>query len=131
MSEETSGPGDVSYPVSRASEGERLYVFMNRVKADKCELHEHFVHEILYPAALKVAPTTVRQVRFLHPTEANDDGTYAYFFLMDPVIEGADYNIESLLKQVYGEEKAQEYNQIWFDTLAEPQVAYEVIQSPW
>lgn len=117
--------------VSRATAGEKMWVLLNHVKADKRELHEKFVHEILRPAALQVDPAIVQKVRFLHPTEPNEDGTYTYFFLMDPYIEGADYRIESLLKQAYGEEKAQEYNQMWLDSLAEPQSGYEVTVSSW
>ena len=115
----------------RAVTGEKMWVLLNRVKADKRELHEKFVHEILRPAALQVSPDIVQKVRFLHPTEPNEDGTYTYFFLMDPYIEGAQYDIQSLLKQVYGEDKAQEYNQMWLDSLAEPQDGYEVVVSPW
>jgi len=115
----------------RATNGERIWVLLNRVKADKRELHEKFVHEILRPAALQVDPAIVAKVRFLHPTEPNEDGTYTYFFLMDPYVEGAQYDIESLLKQIHGVEKAHEYMQMWLDSLAEPQSGYEVTESSW
>jgi hypothetical protein len=117
--------------IGRAATGERVWVLLNRVKADKRELHEKFVHEILRPAAVHIDPAIVSKVRFLHPTEPNEDGTYTYFFLMDPYVEDAEYDIESLLKQVYGAEKAQEYMHMWLDSLAEPQSGYEVIESSW
>jgi hypothetical protein len=116
---------------ARATTGERVWVTLNHVKADQRELHEQFVHDILRPAAEQVDPTTVRKVRFLHPTEQNEDGTYTYIFLMDPFVEGADYSIDNLLNQVYGDAKGQEYFQMWLDSLAEEQHGYEVIQSPW
>jgi hypothetical protein len=122
MSEGTTG---------RAAIGEKVWVLLNRVKADKRELHERFIHDILRPTALQIDPATVRKVRYLHPTEPNEDGTYTYIFLMDPVADGADYNIENLLKQVHGEEKGLEYHQMWADSLAEEQTGYEVTQSPW
>jgi hypothetical protein len=115
----------------RAAVGERVWVLLNRVKADKRELHEKFVHDVLRPAALQVSPTIMQKVRFLHPTEPNEDGTYTYIFLMDPVVDGADYSIENLLKQVHGEEKGQEYNQMWLDSLTEEQTGYEVTESSW
>ena len=71
----------------RAANGEPMWIRLNYVKADKRELFEHFIHDILRPAVERVEPDMARQVRFLHPTEPNEDGTYTYVFLMDPVIE--------------------------------------------
>jgi hypothetical protein len=115
----------------RAVEGERMWVLLNHVKADKWEQHEHFVHHILMPAAEQVAPSALRQVRFLHPARQNEDGTYTSVFLMDPLIEGAVYDILSLLEKAYGEEKAKEYIELWIESLAGPQVGYDLVQSPW
>jgi len=72
-----------------------------------------------------------RHTRFLHPAEQNEDGTYTSVFLMDPLVEDADYDIVSLLTKAYGQEKAEEYVQLWGETLAGPQVGYDLIQSPW
>lgn len=122
---------DVAGETIRARNGELVWVLLNHVKADKREEHENFVENILIPAAEKIDTTALRHTRFLHPTEQNEDGTYTYVFLMDPVIEGAEYEIEILLTKAYGEEKAKEYGQQWDDSLASPQVAYSLIQSKW
>ena len=50
-------------------------------------------------------------------------------FIMDPVIAGGDYDIESLLRKIYGEEKAKEYIQMYDETTAAPQTAYREVQS--
>ncbi len=120
---------NVARETIRAAEGERMWVLLNHVKADKWEQHEHFVHNILMPAAEKVDPAAFRHTRFLHPAEQNEDGTYTSVWLMDPVIEGAEYDILSLLKQAYGEDKAEEYGQLWEESLVSPQVGYGLIQS--
>ena len=115
----------------RAVGGERMWIRLNHVKADKRELFERYIHDILQPAVEQVEPAMFRQVRFLHPTAPNEDGTYTYVFLMDPLIEGADYGIRNLLKRAYGDEQAAAYDQMWDEAVASPQAGYELIQSPW
>lgn len=129
MQKGTVRNANVARETIRAAKGERMWVLLNHVKADKWEQHEHFVHNILMPAAEKVDPAAFRHTRFLHPAEQNEDGTYTSVWLMDPVIEGADYDILSLLKKAYGEDKAEEYLQLWNESLVSPQVGYELIQS--
>ncbi len=120
---------NVARETIRAAKGEQMWVLLNHVKADKWEQHEHFVHHILMPAAEKVDPAAFRHTRFLHPAEQNEDGTYTSVWLMDPVIEGADYDILGLLTKAYGEEQAKQYVQLWEESLASPQVGYSLIQS--
>jgi len=70
-----------------------------------------------------------RQTRVLHPVKPNEDGTYTYVFLMDPLIPDADYSILNYLKKMYGEEKANEYYKMFTESLNRPQEGYKVIQS--
>ena len=114
----------------RASQGQPMWVLVNHVKANRREAFERFVHDILRPMAEQTSMDQFRQTRFLHPTATNEDGTYTYVFLMDPLVVGADYTFEGF-KQFYGEEKAREYEQIWEEAFARPQEAYELIQSSW
>ncbi len=129
MQKGTVRNANVARETIRAAEGEQMWVLLNHVKADKWEQHEHFVHNILMPATEKVDPAAFRHTRFLHPAEQNEDGTYTSVWLMDPVIEGADYDFLSLLKKAHGEDKAEEYVQLWNESLVSPQVGYELIQS--
>jgi hypothetical protein len=124
-------PTDGANDMVRATSGERMWIRLNHVKADKRELFERFIHDILRPAVERVEPAMFRQVRFLHPTEPNEDGTYTYVFLMDPVIEGADYGIGNLLKRAYGDAQTEEHDRMWDEALASPQTGYELIQSAW
>jgi hypothetical protein len=116
----------------RASKGDTVWVLLNHIKADKCEQFEEFVHEILWPIALKLEPAdqqVAKQTRVLHPVGMNKDSTYTYVFLMDPVIPGASYEVMYYLKKGYGEEKAKEYSKMFEECYASPQVGYTLIQS--
>ncbi len=121
--------GSERYAV-RAAPGQTMWVVLNHVRADHRDQFERFVHDIVKPMAEEHAPDQFRQFRMLHPTRSNDDGTYTYAFLMDPLVVGGDYSFDGLT-DVYGAEKAREYLQLWQDTLASPQVGYEVVQSSW
>jgi len=127
----TEQNANVARETVRAVEGERMWVLLNHVKADKWEQHEHFVHDVLMSAVRKMEPSALRHTRFLRPAEKNEDGTYTSVFLMDPLVEDADYDIQSLLIKAYGEDKAEEYIQLWGESLASPQVGYDLFQSSW
>jgi hypothetical protein len=93
-----------------------------RVKADKQKEYEHFVHDIFWPGAKKLSKAeqqVFRQTRVMHPLKAEADGTYIYSFLMDPVIEGGDYEIDSLLKKMFGEKTGAEYFKQFVATLTD------------
>ena len=92
------------------------------VKASKRAQYERFFHEIFWPGAKNLSPAeqkVFKQTRLLHPTKPEADGTYAYVFIMDPVIKGADYGIESLVKKEYGEKKGSEYFKLFKDAVVE------------
>jgi hypothetical protein len=115
----------------RAVEGQKMWVLLNHIKADKCKQFEHFVHAILMPAAEQVEPELYRQVRVLYPSTQNEDGTFTYIFLMDPLIPEADYSFEYLLHRAYPPEKAEEYLRIEEAAYAAPQIEFEMVQSMW
>lgn len=134
MAAGTTGQMDMSNNRGRAVERERVWIRVNTIKADKRDQFEHFVHAILRPAVAQVEPAMARQVRFLHPREANPDGTYTYVFLMDPVVEGydyAEYEIDQLLKRAYGEVLGQEHDELEREAEALPQSGYDLTQSAW
>lgn len=115
-----------------AAEGEKVWVIINHIKADKRQQFEKFIHEIFWPMATKLGAEdqrVFRQTRVLHPTKAEADGTYSYIFIMDPIVEGADYDIDNLLKKMYGPEKAAEYGKMFDETKVREQTQYLEIQS--
>ena len=120
----------VAHPVAHS--GETVWVCLDPIKKDKRAQYERFLHEIFWPGAAKLSPAeqqVFRQTRILHPTKAETDGTYSYFFVMDPVVKNGDYDIESTLTKMYGKAKATEYFKLYTTAHARPQVSYIVTQS--
>lgn len=115
-----------------AHSGETVWVCLDPIKKDKRAQYERFLHEIFWPGASKLSPAeqkVFQQTRILHPTKAESDGSYAYFFVMDPVLKGGDYDIPSLLTKMYGKAKATEYAKLYDTAHARPQVCYVTTQS--
>lgn len=116
-----------------AKPNETVWVIAYPVKANKRAQYERFIHEIFWPGAknLSAAEQKVfKQTRVMHPTKPEADGSYAYLFIMDPVIKGADYGIESLLKKEYGVQKGSEYFKLFKDAIVEKNYReYRVTQS--
>jgi hypothetical protein len=59
-----------------------------------------------FEAALKIAGTSDPIIKRVHehtrvffPTDANDDGTYTYVYLLDPNIEDEIFDIQSVLRK--------------------------------
>ena len=115
----------------RAHQGEETWVALNRVKPEKRDAFEHFIHDIFMPALAHVHPDVYNRTRILLPARKNKEGDYTYIFLMDPAETDCYYTIEGLLREYYGYEKADEFLKIWEDSLASPQVKYDTIQSEW
>jgi hypothetical protein len=117
---------------SLAMQGDSVWIIINPVKADKRAEFEKFVHDIFWAGAGKLSKQdqkTFRQTRILHPVEPEEDGTYSYFFIMDPLLKGANYDIMSLLTKMYGETKAKEHMKLMDEAMAGEQKSYRVVQS--
>lgn len=128
----TGGPA-----MSRAAQGDTVWVILNHVKADKRQDFERFLHEVFWPAGRRVGMAdpvvalTFSKTRILHPTQRNPDGTYTYAFIMDPRIPGANYSIEELLRRGFSQGEADRHFREGFaDALARPQEQYVMVQSP-
>jgi hypothetical protein len=115
-----------------AKPGDQVWVWTYPVKADKRQQYEHFVHDIFVAGAGKLDAAeqqAFRQTRVMHPSKANPDGSYTYLFIMDPVVKGANYDIESITKKMYGPSRGAEYYKLFEDALAGKDVGYRTIQS--
>ena len=126
--------GNVSYPMEhyRAIENDNVWVLINTVKTEKKDVFEKFMHEVFFDKAVEkenLQNFIVGKTRILHPVGDNEDGTSTYIFIMDPVLRGANYGIRTLLVQMYGEEKANEYFKMLTESQAAPQKGFMMIQS--
>jgi hypothetical protein len=115
-----------------AADGDTIWIIINHIKPEKREQFERFVHEVFWPMASKLSADEqklFKQTRILHPTGPEEDGTYSYLFIMDPLITGGDYNIASLLRKQYGEQKAADYEKMFEETQEREQTQFKFIQS--
>jgi hypothetical protein len=116
----------------RADEGELVWIILNHVKPDKRQQFEEFMtimDQVFYDLIKKDKISAEegmawKQMRLLHPTEANEDGSYTYVFLADPWIEGVESRIGYWLRKKYSEEVAQKYGKMFSDSLMHPQASY-------
>lgn len=103
-----------------AKVNETVWLCTYKVKADKRQQYEHFVHDIFWKGATKLSGNERKlfsQTRVMHPEKMEKDGTYLYSFLMDPVIKNTDYDILSLIKKMYGAKKGAEYYKLFDEAI--------------
>jgi hypothetical protein len=118
--------------LTRAKENETVWVIVNHVKPDKREQFENFIHNTFWPGSMKLSEAdqkVFKQTRTMHSGKADPDGTYPYIFIMDPLVAGGDYDVESLLKKMFGAEKAAEHYKTFTETMDRESNNYEVTQS--
>ncbi|RYY65133.1 MAG: hypothetical protein EOO12_07800 [Chitinophagaceae bacterium] len=112
---------------ARAVQGDTVWVIVNPVKADKRDQFVRFLNEIFWPMGYKLKGKDLqvfRQTRVLFPVKAEANGTYSYLFVMDPLVPGGEYDIETLLGKMYSPEKAKEYMRLFSDSLQGEQIWY-------
>lgn len=110
-------------PIARSVDNDTIWILYNYVKADKVEDFIKFSDDLWRLASKENSPAA-RSARMLEPLGANEDGTYTFIYLMDPMVNtpGA-YAFLPPLTREYGEEKAREIIKTGFtDALTRPQV---------
>lgn len=115
-------------PIARSVDNDTIWIIYNYIKADKVDDFKKFSFDLIRIARKENSPAA-RSARMLEPLIANDDGTYTYIYLMDPMVStpGA-YGFLPPLSKEYGEEKAMEIIKTGFtDALARPQFSRRFI----
>lgn len=134
----TTGTKASQVNLTRAEPGDTVWIVYNFVKPESRQTYERFLHEVFWPMGERLEESdpemkrAFSQTRVLHPIAANEDGTYTYAFIMDPVIEGAEYRILRLLQKGYGEAEGERiFREQFLASLADRAwVTHEFIQSP-
>jgi len=106
-------------PQKRASLNDTVLVVYNTVKADKVAQFEDFNANYLQPAANEYNAQVFKTARMLRPTAANKDGSFTYYYIMDPCVDINAYDMEPPLVAKFGEEKAGEHIKMFLDCLVE------------
>lgn len=98
---------------TRAKTGDEVWVIVNYIKEDSKPAFEQWIKDVFYPALHKSQDPMVKEqlkaTRWLEPARQNEDKSWTYVWIMDPVVPKADYDMESLLNTAYGEEKGKAY----------------------
>ncbi len=124
----TSNPA----PQSRAFVNDTVWVVWNRIKADKVSQFEDYNFNYLEPATAEYYPQMRSTTRILRPAGQNEDGTYTYFYLMDAATCPDGYDMSLPLTAKYGEEKANEYLEMFRDCLKDGKQEWIVsVQTDW
>jgi hypothetical protein len=99
----------------RAQAGDTVYLVDHYVRPDQREQFEEFVSQILWPA---LRGRVQQQTRMLKSLVPNEEGSYTYTFVLDPVVPGERYNILDFLRATYPEEEAVQHYVRFTDTWA-------------
>jgi len=94
--------------LNRAKNNERVLLVVVTVKQDMHTAFETWIREVLYAALYKskseMKKAQLKVTRWLEPVRQNQDSTWTYCWIMDPVIPNTDYDILTFLKNEYGSE---------------------------
>lgn len=97
---------DAPAPRTVAKPGETVWIVNYYVKADKGNDFEAFIKNELMPAldmADMAQAQAKAQTRLLAPKQADKSGNLKYVFIMDPVVDGVNYDIGVVLTKKHGE----------------------------
>ena len=117
--------------LQRAAQGQPVLVCVSTIKADKREEFRRYLEEVKGPAVRAIKPAVHSSVRLLEPSQPNADGTWTFVWLMDPMIEGEDYEEAPIYEAFYGPEQVAQRLRGWDECHATEQVCYELVQSTW
>lgn len=117
-------------PSVRANQNDSVFIIQNFIKPDKTKQFEDFTVNYLMPASSEFFPELAKTVRFLKPSAPNKDGTFTYFYVMDPSKNSMNYEITLPLEAKYGKEKAMEYFNMYKECVKEYK-AQVTIQTGW
>ena len=117
--------------------GDSIFFVDHHVRADARQQFEEFARDVLWPAFQRSgAPGgTVRgdyllqRIRLLKPSAANEDGSYTYTFILDPLVPGLTYNVLEILRGAYGDEEALRHYGTWTGTWSSDFTVRRFVQS--
>lgn len=94
----------------RAKVGDKVYVIISNVKNEYRQDYEDFMNEVFFDLLAssknELTQQAFRTSRWLIPEKQNEDKSWTYVFIIDPVIENATYNIDSLFRERYNATEA-------------------------
>lgn len=117
----------------KAANDDTVWIVRYPVYEDKKEQFEQFT-EAIWDMGMdaEVLSSNIREAiyrtRVLYPTQADEDGYYSYFFVMDPHITGIDYSIQNMLQHFYPHDQVDLQYQLFEESIAGPLEEWTVVQ---
>lgn len=91
----------------------KVWIIVSYVKENAKTDYEKWMTDIFFEPMKTTQDTILKKqfdaTRWLTPARQNEDKTWTFVFLMDPVIPKGDYDIEHFLIKTYGEAKGKDY----------------------
>jgi hypothetical protein len=126
----------ISYPMEnyRAGEGDTVFLALLDVLPDGKDVYDR-ISEYMFDKVAEVdqqAELIMSKTRVFYPTEPNEDGTFTYIVMFDPIYTGKySFSPGYLIPKIYGEEEGKEILEEFGATIAGSQKSYTVIQSKY
>jgi hypothetical protein len=118
---------------NRAKEGEKVWLIINHIKDESKTDYVNWMNTYFLSLLVNTTDETTKKqyqnTRWLEPARQNDDKTWTYVFIMDPVIPKTNYDIAALLATKYGAEKAAALNKEYESYLAKPTIVHNLKQT--
>lgn len=103
---------------TRAKTDDQILIVIVKVKNESKEAFEAWIKNVLYSALYKseseMKKAQLKTTRWLEPVMQNEDSTWTYSWIMDPIIPETNYDIPKFLNNEYGEELG---NKHWVEYL--------------
>lgn len=117
----------------RAEKGQEVWLIINYVKDEAKADYETFMADTFF-AYLQQSDNNktqqqYRQTRYLRPADQNEDGSWTYVFLMDPVVQDGNYDILDLFTEFHPEEEAKKLMSQYGGFMARPAEMHALVQS--
>lgn len=97
----------------RAKTGDEVWIIVSYIKNDKKSEFDMWIKDVLYAALYKstnpMKKDQLKVTRWLEPIRQNEDKSWTYAWIMDPIIPNTDYDIPTFLNKEYGEVKGKEH----------------------
>lgn len=118
---------------TRAKHDDQVLIVIVKVKEDSKEDFDLWIKDVLYDALYKsesmMKKAQLKATRWLEPTKQNEDGTWTYSWIMDPMIPGTNYDIIPFLTSEYGEKEGMKHWATYLTFMAGPPQSIIVTQT--
>jgi len=122
-----------SKETNRANEGEKVWIIINKVKAESKADYGKFMDEVFFDLLLDAKnPMMQKQyqhTRYLAPARQNKDQTWTFVFLMDAVVEGGNYEFLPLFMEKYSQEESEKLIAQYESFMAGPPEFHALVQT--